>query len=219
MKTMNAQAMAASLGVALVLGGCAAPLRQLHDSNAFLVAADNLDMSVLDKCSNNNHRSCVGVLIVQSQDKCADFLNGLVLAENTSNTAFDVATTLFSALATAFTPLSTVHGLAAAATVSNGWKSAINANVYAKAAAANYAQAIQATYYHDVGTYLVALQAMPEEQVVPTIEAAKIQVIHRECSLASAQSTIAKTLQPGEHGESPPQGSTTTAPEVGRAIR
>src|SRR4051812_24676134 len=100
---MKIQMTAGLVCVALLLGGCATPLRMLHDNNAFLVAADNLDTSKLENCTvPGGRRSCVGTLMVQSQDKCASFLNGLVLAENTSNTAFDIATTLFSVLATAF---------------------------------------------------------------------------------------------------------------------
>jgi len=38
----------------------------------------------------------------------------------------------FSALGTAFTPISTVHALTAGASITSGWKTAVDSDIYAK---------------------------------------------------------------------------------------
>ncbi len=190
-----------------LLSGCGTAIKKMNDENAFLVSAEDIDTATLiTACSSPNteqdKKNCIGTIASNSQLKCSQFLNGLVLAENTSNTGFDFATILLSALATVLTPLNTVHALTAGASVSSGWKAAVNSNIYAKASIGNYAQAIQGTYYRDLREYWTALAAMKNDQIIVAIEAAKIQSIHRECSLASAQATISATLQP-----TPPAGA------------
>jgi len=138
----------------------------------------------------------LGLVVNESEFACGKFVNGLVLSETGVDTGLDLLTTVFTALGTAFTPLATVHALTAAGSISSGWKTAIDADIYAKASIANYAQAIQGSYYADVKSYLDNLTKSDETALVPSVEVAKIRSIHKECSLASAQATIATTLQP-----------------------
>src|SRR5438445_2098246 len=142
--------------VAIGLTGCTM-LQTLEEKNTFMVSALEINSNVIlckpaeakDTTAANagtvpmptlTTKECIGAIINDSEEKCANFLNGLVLAENSVNTGFDMATTLFTALATAFTPLATVHALTAAGTISSGWRTAINSNIYAKATIGNYAQ-------------------------------------------------------------------------------
>jgi len=156
-------------------------------------------------------KNYIGLVVNESEHFCAKFVNGLVLAETGTNTALDALTTVFTALGTAFTPIATVHALTAAGSISSGWKTAIDSDIYAKATIANYAQAIQSTYYSDLQTYLDALSGMQEADIVPSIEVAKIRSIHKECSLASAQAAVAASLKPGASSQGPPKGTANWA--------
>jgi hypothetical protein len=138
----------------------------------------------------------LGMVVNESEYECGEFLNKLVATETGVNTSLDALTTVFTALGTAFTPLATVHALTAAGSISSGWKTAIDSDVYARATIANYAQAIQATYYSDLKTYLDSLTVADAASLVPSIEVAKIRSIHKECSLASAQAAVSASLQP-----------------------
>jgi hypothetical protein len=163
----------------------------------------------LDKLRTNDPKGYVGLVLDDSERKCARFVDGLVLAENSTNTGLDVMTTVFSALATAFTPVNTIHALTAAASISGGTKTAIDSDIYAKASIAIYAQAIQGTYYTDIKKYSDALTSMVPADIEPSIEVGKIQTIHEECNLASAQAAISATLQPS--GQTVGTVSTATA--------
>jgi hypothetical protein len=128
------------------------------------------------------------------------------MIENTTNTGFDLATTLFSALATAFRPLSTVHGLTAAASVSGGWKTAIDSDIYSKASAANYVQIIQGSYYQDMPAFMASLEAEEKKDrtsVDPLFALGNIRRIHVECSLEAAQAKLA--IAAANAANTPPQ--------------
>lgn len=222
------------LGFALT--GCGAALEHWENQNNFTVSANELDPALISndalQNASNNTKTYVGLIVNNSESKCSKFVNGLVLASNTTNTGLDMMTTVFSALGTAFTPVATIHALTASATISSGWKTAINSDIYAKATIANYAQAIQATYYTDLGSYMTALTTMPDAQVIASLEVAKIRSIHKECSLASAQATISATLTPSAQPGTPntvaseilsvtgaiPVGTTVTLTGVSSAI-
>jgi hypothetical protein len=137
----------------------------------------------------------------------------LAAAENSSNAGLDMTTTVFSALATAFVPISTVHALTAGATISSGWKTAIDTNIYAKASIANYAQAIQLTYYKNIKTIIDSLPDDPDAKVNAPRLLAQIQEAHQGCSLAAAQLTVSQTLQGA--GQQPKGEPTSTAPQLG----
>jgi hypothetical protein len=139
----------------------------------------------------------LGFVASRSQDKCADFLTSLVVASNATHLGLDMIGTVFSALGTAFTPLATVHALTAGATIAGGWRTAIDADIYAKLAVQNLVQAIQSTYYKDMGSYVDALAKQYDSDLTVTAELTKIQTIHGECTLASAEGSITASLKPG----------------------
>jgi len=151
-------------------------------------------LAVYDPSKPEAAKAYLGLIIGDSEAKCDRFMNRLSVAESSGDTGLDMATGVFSALGTAFTPLSTVHALTAASTITSGFKASIDSDVYAKAAIKDYAQAIQASYYADMKTYATALNSAKDPLVVP-IELATIARIHAECSLESAQNTISTTLK------------------------
>jgi len=184
----------------------------LNERNEGLVAARPLEVDDLVKSCNSpttdeTKRECIAEIANDSLAKCTAFLDGLVLTENTVNTAFDLTSTLLSALGAVLTPIKTAQALSAGATVSTGWKNAVNSNIYAKASIANYAQAIQATYYKDIGSYRTSLVSATGNDLSVRLAAANLQIIHRECSLAAAQASIAATLQDAIQ---PQNGTTST---------
>ncbi|CAJ3149691.1 Uncharacterised protein [Burkholderia pseudomallei] len=178
------------------------------------VSAEPIDPNLTDgvKDSSNDTARYVGRIIFDSETKCAQFLADLAAAENSSNAGLDMTTTVFSALATAFVPISTVHSLTAGATISSGWKTAIDTNIYAKASIANYAQAIQLTYYKNIKTIIDSLSDDPDAKVNASRLLAQIQEAHQGCSLAAAQLTVSQTLQGA--GQQPKGESSPTAPEL-----
>lgn len=144
---------------------------------------------------SNNNAGFVGRVIYDSEQKCALFVAELTASESLSNTGLDMTTTALSALATAFTPLATVHALPAGASISSGWKTAIDTDVFAKASIANYAEAIQLSYYQNIHNLIQSLPSDPDERVNASVFLAEVQEIHQGCSLGSAQLTVSKTLQ------------------------
>jgi hypothetical protein len=171
-----------------------------HQSTV-LIAADPLDtkevQAVLTAPDPATQFAAIGVVINDSFAKCEQFTNGLVMIENTTNTGFDMTTTLLSALATAFRPLSTVHGLTAGASVSSGWKTAIDSDIYSKASASSYVQIIQGTYYKDMPAYLATLEAQEKQDkasIEPAFALGNIRRIHIECSLAAAQTKLSAAV-------------------------
>jgi hypothetical protein len=215
------------------LTGCGAALEKWENTNSFMVAANPLceetpgyEVDVGGACKpvppaaqtgqvpnpqntqKNPNKVYLGTVVNESEYFCGKFLNGLVLAENSSNVGLDVLTTVFSALGTAFTPIATIHALTAAVSISSGTKTAIDSDIYARATIGNYAQAIQSSYYADMKTYVDELTTANEDDLIPSIEVSKIRTIHKECSLASAQATISATLQ------SSPTGTSTIATQT-----
>ncbi len=181
------------------------------DGQAYMVGAEQLPTldGYVTKAQAKSGQELVGVvgsIAVDSQARCDAFLSRLALAQSSSDTGLDFLSTIL-ALGTAFTPISTVHGLTAAATITGGWKSALDSDMYAKATIANYSQAVQTTYGKDIAGYIDKLSAVDATRVVVSLEYAKIQSIHAECSLASAQAAIAASLKPGQ--SSPAQGPQT----------
>jgi hypothetical protein len=149
-------------------------------------------------------------VMTDSEVKCGDFLSQLVLGENTINTTGDVLGTVASALSTAFTPPGTKTAFSAAATIATGSKTAIDSDIYNKAAISDFATAIQKTYYTDAKNYTDALPKLTDTDSAPLIlnnEIAKIQSIHAECALAPAESAIQAKLgtTTGQQTAPPPQ--------------
>jgi hypothetical protein len=190
-----------ALTITLALCACGMQPSGWGSGKGYGVAADDLDPNLVSNTAllhvDGDKITYVGLILNDSENKCGDFVKRLVAAESGTDTTLDILSTTFSALATAFTPMATVHALTAAGTVASGSKTAIDSNIFAKASIANFVQAIQSTYYADVNKYRTSLVA-PGALIVPSIEVTKITPIHAECSLASAQATIAATLKGGQ---------------------
>jgi hypothetical protein len=218
---------ALSLSIAALsaaLSGCAS-YNNFVNSNLRSVAAEDLvpGNGPGSGPGNVSLKDAIAAVANQSETKCADFLSSLVLAETAGDTSFDLLSTTTSALSTLFVPITTVHALSASTTVLLGSKAAIDSDFYAKASIANFATAIQSTYYTDMGKYVDALAVADPSTLDWQVEIYRISAIHRECALAQAEAAITKTLQ------SPPpttvQPATVAAPVApasvvpGHAIR
>src|ERR1700739_4050126 len=101
------------------LSSCGAVLEKWEDTNSFTVAASPLceetpgyEVDVGGVCKpvspnnqtspqltgTNPHKTYLGRVVNESEYFCGKFLNGLVLAENTTNVGLDIMTTVFTAL-------------------------------------------------------------------------------------------------------------------------
>jgi uncharacterized protein YceK len=139
----------------------------------------------------------LGGVAAQSERNCDGFLKQLVLGENAINTTGDVLGTVASALATAVTPPGTKTALSAAATIATGSKTAIDTDIYDKAAISDFSTAIQNTYYTAYRSYTDALPKLTDTDAAPLIvnnEIAKIESMNAECALAPAESAIQAKL-------------------------
>lgn len=166
----------------------------------------------------------LGQVVVDSETKCSAFVNGLVLNETSANTGLDILGTVASALSTAFVPPGTKTALSAAATIATGSKTAIDTDIYDKAAISDFSTAIQKTYSAGIGNYTDALPTLVDTDTSPLIisnEVAKIQGIHALCALAPAEASIQSQLggttkvQP----EEPPSGAGAGSKPPARAQR
>ena len=142
--------------------------------------------------ATNNEKEYLGYLLIQSGQKCQEFADRLSTVQRGINTNFDILSGVLSALATALTPLSTVHALTAAATISTATKSAISADIYAKATASLILQQINNTYYTDIDSYRRDISTKDPSSIAPALEVSHIQAIHRECSLDAAIASLSQ---------------------------
>ncbi|QGZ58142.1 hypothetical protein [Paraburkholderia acidiphila] len=133
-----------------------------------------------------NKKNYVGMVLHDSEQKCAYFVGSLSAGQRISNTTFDILTTTLNALATVLTPISTVHALTAGATVSSGTRLAINQDVYEKETAQLITGAIDATYYKEYAQYAASLETMDPVSMSPSVEVARIEGFHKDCSLDRA---------------------------------
>lgn len=161
--------------------------------------------------SLKDKREYLGFVANESEKLCGEFVGKLIVAANGTNTGLDMGTTVFSALGTALTPLTAVHAMTAGSTITSGWKTAIDSDIYAKLTVQNLVQAIQTTYYKDMENYLTDLAGKDSATIVVTSELGHIQVIHSECTLASAEGTITATLGAGS-------GTNASASQISTAI-
>lgn len=154
-----------------------------------------------------DQKAFLAAVVYDSEQKCTAFVNRLVIGENTFNTSADVVSTILTALGTALTPLATVHALTASSTIVTGGKTAVDADIYAKASTANLYSAIQQTYFKDVQDYTTKLPGLTADQLIVSNEVAKIQSYHALCALVPAEASIAATITPSA-GTAPPSGGT-----------
>jgi len=189
------------MAVVLVLNGCTMMRKPDEPTVASAAPLDPLlvkpsifsDPAAVDRI-NKDKKDYLGAVILDSIHKCQAFVNTLDLAEGDANFLGDSFSTLFSALATVATPINTVHGLSAAATISSGTKNAYLSGYFANATIANFGMAMQTTYLISLQQYIEALPDMDDADIVVPLEVGKIESFHTFCSMASAQYIITKTL-------------------------
>jgi hypothetical protein len=181
-----------------MLSACASFLNNTSSGLDAYVAAAPIDPKTIEAATKSSPdggvKLVLGNVLINSEQKCDTFTKNLTMSNVGSNTFLDVTTTVFSAAATAVNPIKLAHALSGASTVSSGSKTAINADIFAKATIANLSQAINATYYKDLKTYEDQLIAAQADSLVSSVEVAKILSIHKECALDTAEASISSTL-------------------------
>jgi hypothetical protein len=159
----------------------------------------------------------VNLLVQDSQNKCAEFVNSLFAETAGSGLILDVLSTGTSAVASFVTPLSTAHALAAASTVLGATKTGITANYLNTLSISHIAQAIQSTYTTDMTNYINSLAALDpvNNRINVFQERSKILSYHNECALAAAEGSISSALQtPAQVGQGLSVAHTVTATEA-----
>ena len=177
----------------IVLSGCT----QLHPT----VSAEPLDPTLIsaEPTPGDDTVNLLFKVTNDSEFKCGAFIDRLTIGQNGVNTAGDLLSGLLSGLATIFTPLSTTHALSGAATIITGGKTAIDSDYWAKSGPADYALAIQNTYYTQLKSYRTELTTAPSTYKFQN-GVGVIQSIHDQCKLGAAEATIKASLS----GAGPP---------------
>lgn len=163
----------------------------------------------------------LGNVLGNSAMKCSDFVSQLTFDETSTNTTLDILGTVSSALSTAFVPPGTKTALSAAATIATGSKTAIDTDIFDKAAISDFSKAVQHSYSAAVQDYMSKLPApsnQSDSTLAVSLEVAKIQGIHALCGLAPAEATIDAQLSSTTQGSSQ-TGSNAGSPTAGFALR
>jgi hypothetical protein len=137
-------------------------------------------------------------LVSDSQKKCGTFVTHLQELTAAVNTQLDVASAALSAAASVVTPLKTTQSLTAGAGFLTATKLSISNEYLSSLTISHVIQAIQQTYGNDMSAYLTDLDnpaKVDQDKVIFLAELPRIQAIHNECSLASAEGTIGSSLQ------------------------
>ena len=200
---VNVFRFASVIAVPALLTSCITAATTISDTHR-LISADPIQTEFAATASNGTtitlsptafgeyKKEYLGLVLINSGTKCQAFADRLSTAQRGVDTSFDILSGILSALATALTPLSTVHALTAAATISTGTKSAIAADIYAKATASLILQQINRTYYANIDNYRKDLVKRDADSIVPALEVSRIQAIHRECSLDAAIANLSE---------------------------
>ncbi|MGF6238579.1 hypothetical protein P3T42_000304 [Paraburkholderia sp. GAS38] len=193
-----------SVVACVLLSGCGTLLSGLNAASSNLVSAEPLkiDQTALqtaEVCTDTGASTCrknfIRGVVLDSMMKCQKFANQLVLTENTVNTSGDIATTILTALGTVFTPITTIHAMTAGATVVSGSKSAINANIYAKASISSMQSALDKVYTQPMLAYITALKNAGSDSAIDVgSEVLNVQMLHGNCALAEAEIFINGTV-------------------------
>src|SRR5579862_1816404 len=193
-----------TLGVCFLLlnvSGCT----YLSHGGGLQLAADPLEKAADAQGSNNLEK--VHDLVQDSQTKCEAFVVDMFKRTAETNTGLDILGTITSSLATVFTPLTTVHALTAASTITGGAKTAISTEFLNGVTISHITQAIQSTYSVDMKNYINYLNTVTDPNGIDVVGArSTIQSYHAECALPAADGSIASALQPS----SPPQSTQLT---------
>jgi hypothetical protein len=156
-------------------------------------------------------------LVQDSQKKCADFTIAMFGLAASSNTFLDIASTALSAVATVFTPTTTVHVLTAGSTIAGSAKTSIQTEYLNSVTISHIVQAIQSTYSADMTKYIAYLDTISDARDISVVaERSTILSYHNECSLPAANGSIASALQPASAKQPSTQLSLTfTVPKTG----
>lgn len=171
--------------------------------------------------------ACVQSVIHDSLTKCQGFINRVVGDQIGWDTGLDIAGLAGSTIGAVVAPASVARGFSAASSIFTGSRTAIDTDIYAKAARGNFSKAIQASYYKQMIALRDDMTKNPSNYTAPAAAESAIDSVvtnHAACTLDAAEAAITATVSsaatPGTGGT----GSTaavpvTTAPAGGTAAR
>ena len=133
-----------------------------------------------------------GAVLQDSLEKCNFYVNTITSGQAVQNTFWDIISFATAGLATVFIPVNTVRALAAASTISQGSKTAINNDFFQTLTLVIFAQQIEESYYQ---AYKDFLRDHPTVVSLPT-EIANIEGFHRYCSITFAAMKISASIPP-----------------------
>ncbi len=181
---------------------CAAPRRPALFSASPLCQSFTIGSTTIDAFNAKDNRRAkdfIGALLDDSMNKCQGFIDAFTGAQSGENLGLDIASIALSALATVFVPVNTVRALSAASTITQGTKAAINSDMFQQLTVQLFVQQINATYFKEYTDYVKNFR--DSSDLTPSIELAKIQAFHKDCSIpfAAANITSAQAKETATH--------------------
>jgi hypothetical protein len=149
----------------------------------------------------------LSLVLFDSIGKCKRLIDSQGILSRAIDVEFDSISTILTALATAFTPLATVHALTAAAAISSGTKANLDTDLYHQKTSDIIATQIDSTYFANLNAYVGGLATTigDKKAISAPIEFIKIALIHRQCSIDLALGALAAKAKT-------PDASTLTKP-------
>jgi hypothetical protein len=187
-----------ALAAVLFVSGCGDFREALRKGNEGIVAAIPIDKSTYDAAamassiadpSGATRNIMVGNMLLDGVSKCAIFENGVGTTNRVLDGFFDVTTTALAALGAAFTQASTVRALAAAAAISSGTKTSLEADVFGQKTSPVIVAQINSAY-EDGLQKLVSKASLTNLQWPPPVAASEVLFLHEKCSLDAALASL-----------------------------
>jgi hypothetical protein len=158
------------------------------DADAYADAAKNPDERI----------AFISAALIDSRQKCTNFIKRFTGEQAGENSLLDVSALVLSGVAAAITgPASTIRGLAAGSTAVQGIKQTVNADFFQQLTVALFIQQINTTYFQVLDT------EFPPSSLGTLTAAgslARIQAIHRNCSIPFAAANISANQQKPQTG-------------------
>jgi hypothetical protein len=128
----------------------------------------------------------MGAAVSDSLSKCQNFVSLISAGQAVENTTLDIISIALSGLASVFVPVATVRALAAASTISQGTKSAINSNFFQQMTIVILTQKMENAFYTEMNSFV----ANSSEWANAAVAYPKLLNIHRKCSITYAASSL-----------------------------
>lgn len=165
--------------------------------------------NLMDTLPSNEQIAYLGAVINDSAVKCDHLLRVIGTVSRGIDTDLNIITTIATALATAFTPIGTIHALAAVGSVSSGIRGTLFSGLYGERTSAIIAAQIRTSYIQEMRRYTDDLDRRIDgnRRFRVAVEVNHIMAIHQQCRVDTALDSL--QTKAGSSGGSASGGQVT----------